>query len=351
MNKLRKILYPFSVLYGEIVGIRNKAYEKNILKSTAFDFPIIVVGNLNVGGTGKSPQIEYLIRLLKNSYKIAVLSRGYKRKSKGFQIADDNSTAEHIGDEPLQFYKKFDAIIVAVEADRVSALKELQSLSSPPDVVLLDDAFQHLRVNPGFTILLTSYENLYVDDTMLPAGNLREKKEGAKRAKIIVVTKCPEYLSPQQQFEIAKKLQPELYQTVFFSTISYDENIIGNIGKIAVNDLKDYKILLVTGIANCTPLVDFLESKKCDFKHLKFADHHFFTNSDKEKIKNEYAALEGPEKIILTTEKDYVRTFSENNDSIYYLPIRTKFIENGDDFDKIILNYVRENTRNSSVFT
>lgn len=347
MNKLRKILYPFSLLYGEIVGIRNKAYEKKILKSTSFEFPIIVVGNLNVGGTGKSPQIEYLIRLLKDTYKIAVLSRGYKRKSKGFQIADENSTAKDIGDEPLQFYKKFKDIIVAVEADRVSALKELQCLSSPPEVVLLDDAFQHLKVNPGFTILLTSYENLYVDDTMLPAGNLREKREGAKRANIIVITKCPAYLSAQQQFEIAKKLEPELYQTIFFSTISYDDNVFGTGGKIAVNDLKDCKVLLVTGIANCSPLVDFLESKNVDFKHLRFADHHFFTNSDKEKIKNELEALDGTKKIILTTEKDYVRAFSENNNQTYYLPIRTKFIENGDDFDKLILNYVRQNTRNS----
>ena len=347
MSKLRKILYPFSFLYGEIVGIRNKAYEKKILKSTSFDFPIIVVGNLNVGGTGKSPQIEYLIRLLKDYYKIAVLSRGYKRKSKGFQIADENSTAENIGDEPLQFHKKFKDIIVAVEADRVRALKELQCLSSPPDVVLLDDAFQHLKVNPGFTILLTSYKNLYVDDVMLPTGDLREKKEGAKRANIIVVTKCPEYLTSQQQFEIAKKLEPELFQTVFFSTISYDIKVFGTGGEIAVNDLKDFKVLLVTGIANCAPLVDFLESKNIDFKHLRFADHHFFTNSDKEKIKNELEALDGNKKIILTTEKDYVRTFSENNNQTYYLPIRTKFIENGDDFDKIILNYVRQNTRNS----
>jgi tetraacyldisaccharide 4'-kinase len=347
VNKLRKILYPFSLLYGEIVGIRNKAYEKKIFKSTSFEFPIIVVGNLNVGGTGKSPQIEYLIRLLKDTYKIAVLSRGYKRKSKGFQIADENSTAKDIGDEPLQFHKKFKDIIVAVEADRVNALKELQCLSSPPEVVLLDDAFQHLKVNPGFTILLTSYENLYVDDTMLPAGNLREKREGAKRANIIVVTKCPAYLSAKQQFEIAKKLEPELYQTIFFSTISYDDNVFGTGGKIAVNELKDYKVLLVTGIANCAPLVDFLESKNVDFKHLRFADHHFFTNSDKEKIKNELEALDAIKKIILTTEKDYVRTFSENNNQTYYLPIRTKFIENGDDFDKLILNYVRQNTRNS----
>lgn len=346
MEKLRKILYPFSLLYGKIVEIRNKAYDNNFLTSETFDIPTIVVGNLNVGGTGKSPQIEYLIRLLKDSYKIAVLSRGYKRKSKGFQIADENSTAEQMGDEPLQFYKKFDSIIVAVEADRVSAIKKLQSLSSPPDVVLLDDAFQHRKVNPGFTILLTAYENLYIDDTMLPSGNLREKREGAKRAKIIIVTKCPEYLTSEQQFEIAKRLEPELYQTVFFSTISYDDYIYGKDSEIAVNDLSNYKLLLVTGIANCTPLIGFLESKNCDFKHLRFADHHFFTNSDRKKIREELEAIEGDKRIILTTEKDYIRTFSEDRNNIYYLPIKTKFVENGDDFDKIILNYVQQNTRN-----
>lgn len=347
MDKLRKILYPFSLLYGEIVDLRNKAYDKNIFKSTSFAIPTIVVGNLNVGGTGKSPLIEYLIRLLKTKYKIAVLSRGYKRKTKGFQIADETSTAENIGDEPLQFYNKFKDIIVAVEADRVRAIKHLQSLSTPPDVILLDDAFQHRKVKAGFSILLTAYESLFVDDSMLPSGNLREKKKGAKRAQIIIVTKCPENLSAQEQFIIAGKLQPDPHQKVFFSTITYNEKVIGKEMDIEVDTLKNYKVLLVTGIANCKPLVEFLESKNCDFKHLRFADHHFFTKSDKEKIKKEFECLEGDKKIILTTEKDNVRTFSKENSNIYYLPIKTKFLENANDFDKTILNYVQQNTGNS----
>jgi tetraacyldisaccharide 4'-kinase len=182
---------------------------------------------------------------------------------------------------------------------------------------------------------------------MLPSGNLREKKKGAKRAKIIIVTKCPENLSAQEQFVIASKLEPELDQAVFFSSITYNEKVFGKESEIAVEALKNYKILLVTGIANCKPLVEFLESKNCDFKHLRFADHHFFTKSDKEKIRNEFEALEGEKKIILTTEKDYVRTFSKENSNIYYLPIKTKFLESANDFDKMILNYVQKNTRNS----
>ncbi len=175
VNLIRKILYPFSLLYGIITGIRNFLYNKNILKSTLFKIPTIVVGNLSVGGTGKTPQIEYLIRLLQNEYRIAVLSRGYKRKSKGFIIADKNVTADIIGDEPYQYFQKFLSIIVSVDANRRKGIQQLKELKSPPDIILLDDAFQHRRVEGGFNMLLTSYKNLYVDDVMLPTGNLREK--------------------------------------------------------------------------------------------------------------------------------------------------------------------------------
>ncbi len=347
MNKLRKILYPFSLLYGELIRFRNKAYEKGIFTSVKFDIPTIVVGNLNVGGTGKSPQIEYLIRLLQSDYKVSVLSRGYKRKSEGFQLADRNSTSEQIGDEPLQFYRKFKDIIVAVDAKRVNGIKQLKNLKSPPNVILLDDAFQHRKVQAGLTILLTAYGNLYVDDTMLPTGYLREKQEGAKRAQIIVVTKCPENLSESEQFKISKKLKPELNQTIFFSTIVYNENIIGKNDEISISKLNKYKVLLVTGIANCKPLEEFLKSKNIEFKHLKFADHHNFTNSDKEKIIQNFKNIQANKKIILTTEKDYVRTFSNDKNQLYYLPIKTKFIDNENDFNKLIFNYVQQNTRNS----
>lgn len=347
MNKLRKILYPFSLLYGELIKYRNIAYEKGIFTSVTFDIPIIVVGNLNVGGTGKSPQIEYLIRLLQNDYKIAVLSRGYKRKSEGFQLADRNSTSEQIGDEPLQFYRKFKDIIVAVDTKRVNGIKQLKNLKLPPNVILLDDAFQHRKVQAGLTILLTAYGNLYVDDTMLPTGYLREKREGAKRAQIIVVTKCPDKLSESEQYKISKKLKPELNQTVFFSTIAYNETIIGKNDEISISELNEYKVLLVTGIANSKPLEEFLKSKNIEFKHLKFADHHNFTSSDKEKIIQNFKNIQANKKIILTTEKDYVRTFSNDKNQLYYLPIKTKFIDNENDFNKLILNYVQQDSRNS----
>lgn len=347
MSKLRKILYPLSLLYGEIVGMRNKAFDKGVLKTTSFAIPTIVVGNLNVGGTGKSPQIEYLIRLLKEDYKVAVLSRGYKRKTKEFLIADINSTARQIGDEPLQFYKKFNDIIVAVDANRVNGINQLSLQEPKPEVVLLDDAFQHRQVQPGFVILLTSYGSLYIDDTVLPAGNLREKKEGAKRAQVIIVTKCPDQLTEDEQFEISKKLQPELHQTVFFTKIRYSDVVVSGRNKINLTALENYKVLLVTGIANPKPLTGFLKSKNINFKHVKFPDHHDFSPADLKKIQSELETIKSDKKIILTTEKDYVRIFSEKDRNVYYLAIQTEFLDNEKDFNKIILNYVQKNTRNS----
>ena len=345
MSKTRKILYPLSVLYGEITKIRNKMYDKGVLKSIQFDVPVIVVGNLSVGGTGKTPQIEYLIRLLKDSYKIAVLSRGYKRKSKGFVIANDSSNAQQIGDEPFQYYQKFKDIIVAVDADRVNGISQLKSLENPPEIILLDDAFQHRKVVAGFNILLTPYNDLYVDDTMLPTGNLREKVEGADRAQIIVVTKCPQELSEEKQFEIAQKLQPTLYQTVFFSTIDYDTVVKDENEEILIDDLKEYQVILVTGIANPSPLVTFLTDKKITFEHLKFADHHDFTEKEIAEIKSKFKKITSEKKIILTTEKDFVRLKSGLD--IKYLEIKTTFINHGNDFDKKIMTYVEQSSRNS----
>ncbi len=347
MNILRKILYPFSLLYGEIVDIRNKAFDNGLINSATFDIPTIVVGNLNVGGTGKSPQIEYLIRLLHHDYRIAVLSRGYKRKSTGFQMADKNSTAEQIGDEPLQFYRKFKDIIVAVDANRVHGIQQIKKISPPVDLVLLDDAFQHRRVNAGFYILLTAYDNLYIDDMMLPSGELREKKKGAERANIIIVSKCPIELPEVDQSRIMKKLNPGFNQTVFYSSIDYHNSVISRKNKISITKLQEYDVLLVTGIANATPLVNYLESKKIQYRHLKYSDHHSFSIEDKKRIYEEFKRIETEKKIILTTEKDYVRTFSEDDDQVYYLPIKTKFLDSENDFNKLIYNYVQENRRNS----
>ncbi|PIE49180.1 MAG: tetraacyldisaccharide 4'-kinase [Flavobacteriales bacterium] len=346
MQSWRKILYPFSLIYGEITTLRNRLYNRKILKSTGFDIPIITVGNLSVGGTGKTPQIEYLIRLLSDKCKVAVLSRGYKRSSSGFIIADKNSSAKTVGDEPLQYFKKFQNIIVAVDADRVNGITNLLALASKPDVILLDDAFQHRKVKSGLNILLTQYGQLYSDDTVLPTGNLREKKSGADRAEVVVVTKCPDELSEMQQFTIAQQLQIKNYQTLFFSKIVYADKIIGKKDTVEVNKLKKYNVLLVTGIAKTNPLTDYLTKINVDFKHLKFADHYVFKEKDFKAVETAYKRLEGDKKIILTTEKDYVRSFEESNLPIFYLPIKTEFIDHQSDFDKIILNYVEQSTRN-----
>lgn len=341
MSLLRKILYPFSVLYGQITSVRNKLYDKGVLKSTKFQIPVIVVGNLSVGGTGKSPQIEYLIRLLKDDYKVAVLSRGYKRSSKGFLIADENASAESIGDEPMQFYTKFkDQVIVAVDVDRVNGINQLKELHNP-DIILLDDAFQHRKVQAGFNILLTPYDKLYVDDTMLPTGDLRERVDGANRAQVIIVTKCPESLTEEEQFEITKKLNVDLEQTVFFTKIGYHDTVIDNHGEIVVKDLKEYKVLLVTGIAKTKPLTNFLQQQEINFEHLSFKDHHNFSAKDFFNIEDSFAKLKSDKKIILTTEKDYVRAFSDKV-HVYYLPIKTAFLEHGGDFDVLISKFIKD---------
>ena len=212
MNLLRKLLFPFAILYGVITSIRNFLFDISVLKSYSFNLPIIAVGNLSVGGTGKTPQIEYLIRLLSEKYKIATLSRGYKRQSEGFILAQANSNARLLGDEPFQFFEKFPSIQVAVDADRKNGIEQLLSLPEKPEVILLDDAFQHRKVKAGFYILLTSYGDLYSDDCMLPTGNLRETRSGAKRADLIVVTKCPFDLSLDKQNDIRKRLKLSVNQ-------------------------------------------------------------------------------------------------------------------------------------------
>lgn len=321
--------------------MRNRAFDKGILKSRSFNFPIIVVGNLNVGGTGKSPQIEYLIRLLHNKYKIAVLSRGYKRKSKGFQLADKYSTTSQMGDEPLQFYKKFKDILVAVDADRVNGINSLRKLIPPPQIILLDDAFQHRKVKAGLSILLTSFDDLYVDDFVLPGGNLRESSYGARRADIIIVTKCSSNISHDERGKLSKKLKLKKTQMIFFSTIVYSDTLNSSNDEISITKLNEYRVLLVTGIANSKPLENFLDSVGVVYHHMKYPDHHMFSKLEKEKINRKFESITESKKIILTTEKDYVRSFSSNFENVYYLPIRSKIIDDEENFNREILSYVR----------
>lgn len=340
MKLLRKLLFPFSIIYGWVTAIRNLFYNTKVLKANTFKTPTIVVGNLSVGGTGKTPQIEYLIRLLQPLYKVAVLSRGYKRKSSGFIIADETSNAEIIGDEPFQFYKKFPKIAVSVDADRSNGIALLEQLANAPEVILLDDAYQHRKVAAGCYILLTSYNNLYVNDFMLPTGNLRENRKGAKRAQIIIVTKCPANLSDDAQREIHKKLKPTMYQRVFFTTINYDSKLKGK-DTLMIDELIGKDVVLITGIANPNPLIAHLNSKNILFKHLKYADHHHFSEKDLNEIK----LLQTENTIILTTEKDYMR-LGNSLKNCYYITIETKFINHQNDFDTIIKKYVEQSSRN-----
>jgi tetraacyldisaccharide 4'-kinase len=340
MNSLRKILFPFAILYGFITSIRNFLFDKGILKSYSFDIPIIAVGNLSVGGTGKTPQIEYLIRLLSPKYKVATLSRGYKRQSKGFILADSTSNAEILGDEPFQFFKKFKNIQVAVDADRKNGIEQLLSQTNKPEVILLDDAFQHRKVKAGFYILLTSYGDIYSDDFMLPTGNLRESRSGAKRADLIIVTKCPANLSVDEQNKIKSKLNLALTQDLYFSFIDYDDSIYSEDKTMKVDEIKNVDKLLLAGIAKPEPFFAYLQSRNDE--KLVYSDHHHFSDKDLLEIK-----IKSQNKIIITTEKDFVRLKgSISKEQLFYLPIRSSFLSASDNFDKTITNYVGTSTRN-----
>ena len=340
MNLVRKFLFPFAILYGFITSIRNFFFDKGILKSYSFDVPVIAVGNLSVGGTGKTPQIEYLIRLLSSKYKVATLSRGYKRKSEGFVLADAHSNASILGDEPFQFYTKFPNIQVAVDANRKNGIEQLLSQESKPDIILLDDAYQHRKVKAGFYILLTSYGDLYADDFILPTGNLRESRSGAQRANLVIVTKCPENLSLDEQQKIKEKLKLTVSQELYFSFIDYDEKVYSEIQSLTVEEIKNTDTVLLAGIAKPKPFFDYLKGEKTET--LTFPDHHHFTEVEIEAIANKTK-----KKIIITTEKDYVRLKdSILKDRLFYLSIRSSFISDSDSFDKKIFNYVGTSTGN-----
>lgn len=344
-DSLRKLLYPFSMLYEGVTKLRNKLYDKEILKPNEFDIPLIVVGNLKVGGTGKTPQVAYIVKLLKDKYRLAVLSRGYKRETTSFILADKKSNVKDIGDEAYQLYRQNSDILVAVDADRTNGITTLLSLPKPPQVIILDDAFQHRKIKAGFNVLLTAYGDLYTDDSHLPSGNLRENVKGAERAQLLLVTKCPPTLTQEQEYETAIKLNPTLEQTIFFTHISYANFIQNESETILLEHLHDYEIVLVTGIANPKPLIDFLNSNKYSFKHLSYPDHHHFSKADIQRIKTEVQEISNKNKLILTTEKDYVRIF-ESLENLYYLAIETTFSNHQNDFDKLIIDYVGENTRN-----
>ncbi|WP_308427720.1 tetraacyldisaccharide 4'-kinase [Algibacter mikhailovii] len=312
MKIIRYILFPVVPIYFLVTWLRNKLYDLGIKSSKSYDFPVICVGNLSVGGTGKTPMIEYLIDLLNEEFKLATLSRGYKRKTKGFQLANKDSTADSIGDEPFQFYSKFkDLTMVAVDSNRQHGITRLRA--SKPEVILLDDALQHRKVKAGFNILLTTYKKPYYKDIVLPTGDLREPRSGANRANIIMVTKCPNRLMDDEKNDILKRIKPKSYQSVFFSSIVYSDKLFSANDSLLLNELEDF--VLVTGIANAEPLVAFLKAENLTFEHFNFKDHHDFTQDDIHVFANKAR--------ILTTEKDFMRLkkFDSIAHKLYYIPI------------------------------
>lgn len=323
LQLLRKIAFPISLIYALVVYVRNFLFDMGVFTSRSYKTPTICVGNLSVGGTGKTPMTEYLLRLLKG-HKVAVLSRGYKRKSKGFYLGGPESTVLDLGDEPYQIHKKFPTVTVAVDADRRRGIENLERMAHP-DVIVLDDAFQHRKVQPTCSILLTTFDNLYVNDWYLPTGNLRDAKKEAKRAGLIIVTKCPVTIGEADKKRIMGKLKPKSYQKVLFTTLKYQDYVTDGKERIVpLTELKDRPLALVTGIASPGPLVQFLRSVGVHFEHYEFGDHHHFTDKEIEKFKEH--------ETVLTTEKDFVRLEGRVN-NLYFLEIAHSF----SDEDAVVL--------------
>ena len=354
--KINRWLQPLSWFYGLGVRFRNTLFETGFLKSRSFSIPVISVGNITVGGTGKTPHVEYLIRLLQDHSRVAVLSRGYKRKSHGFQIANESSTARTIGDEPFQMKQKFPKVIVAVDKNRVHGIEALNQKYQDIDVILLDDAFQHRYVKPGINILLVDYHRLIIYDTLLPAGRLREPLTGKNRADMVIITKCPKDLKPMEYRVITKAMDLYPYQQIFFTTLEYGELtplFKKEAPTVNLDKLKDHNLLLLTGIASPRQMKEDLTPVVSKLSMLSFPDHHAFSQKDIEQISSEFAKLPSP-KCIITTEKDAARFIgleglsNEIKENIYILPVRIKFMLNQEEkFNENIIGYVRKNSRNS----
>ncbi|MCO5949695.1 tetraacyldisaccharide 4'-kinase [Mucilaginibacter flavidus] len=376
MKYLRWLLLPFSLLYGLVVIMRNWFYDAGLFKSYKFTKPIISVGNLEVGGAGKSPMTEYLIRLLKSDYKLATLSRGYGRKTKGYLVAESQESrvknqeekkdsglstqdfrlSQKIGDEPAQFHQKFPDIAVAVCEDRVAGLIKLLLNH---DLILMDDAYQHRAVTPGLSILLFDYTRINQPHFLLPAGNMREPFSGRWRAQVIIISKCPASITHDEQVELAHKIEPLPYQQLFFTSIAYQglHDLNGNEADITVD--KDTTVFLLTGIANPQPLLQYLSNNTPNIVHHNYPDHHPFTLKNIAKLAAEYAAHPSQKKIIITTEKDaqrleesWLKQGGQNDEKlpVFVMPIQVEFLNNsGSQFDKIVLDYVREHTKDHSI--
>ena len=357
--KLNKKLLPLSWLYGLGVKFRNMLFDMNILKSKSYAVPVISVGNITVGGTGKTPHVEYLIRLLKDQFSIAMLSRGYKRKSKGYVLATSETPMNMIGDEPYQIKQKYPKVTVAVDAKRTRGIEHLthDDSTKETDVIVLDDAFQHRYVKPGINILLVDYHRPIVYDKLLPAGRLREPLKGKNRADIVIVTKCPKDLKPMDFRVLTKQMDLYPYQQLFFTTLEYDRMRMvfptAKDSSLSLEELKDYHILLLTGIASPKQIYYDVNPYAKSVKSLAYGDHHAFRQKDIHHINETFASMTSP-KVIITTEKDMVRLENieglsdEVRNNLYVLPVRISFMLEGEaTFNENIIGYVRKNSRNS----
>ncbi|MCU7551471.1 tetraacyldisaccharide 4'-kinase [Chitinophagaceae bacterium LB-8] len=344
LKSFRILLLPFAFLYGLVIIIRNWLYDKNISRSTTFALPLICVGNLSVGGTGKSPMVELLVRKLKDRFKVATLSRGYKRKTKGYVLASEQTTSIEIGDEPMQFHRKFPGIPVAVGEERIVAIPQLLHDRPESEVIILDDAFQHRAIKAGLNILLTDYNNLFTRDFYLPTGDLRDSRSSYKRADIIVVTKCPSNFSEEERMSIAGEIEPLPHQQIFFANITYG-NPYHIINGTEISFSEQTEVLLVTGIANPKPLKKYLEECSRTYFQLQYSDHHIFTIDDFNEITDRFEHIHSENKIILTTEKDATRLlkFSQRMDGMpfYVIPVEHSILFGQEEaFTRSIMDFI-----------
>ncbi|WP_152269493.1 tetraacyldisaccharide 4'-kinase [Agriterribacter humi] len=331
LRSFRVLLFPFAFLYGTAVKVRNYLYDNEIIQSIEFNFPVICIGNISVGGTGKSPMVEYLLRLLVHRYKTATLSRGYKRKTRGYVLADDKTTALDIGDEPMQFHIKFPEVTVAAGEERAIAIPQLLFDRPETDVIILDDALQHRTVKAGLNILLTDYNNLFTRDMFLPTGDLRDSRSSYKRANIIIVTKCSDNFGSAEKEKVTSEIQPLARQHLFFTGIRYGApyHIISR----AIKRMsKETEVLLACGIANPGPLKQYIQEESASYDAIYYRDHYIFTIDDLKEIRQRFEKIKAADKMILVTEKDAVRLVkfaAELKDMpVYVQPIETYFLFN-----------------------
>ncbi|GAB4291156.1 MAG: tetraacyldisaccharide 4'-kinase [Marinilabiliales bacterium] len=359
-HKKKWYLFPFAFLYGVAVSIRNRLFDYNIIKSKEFDIPIICIGNISAGGTGKTPHVEYLVKYLSKEFNPVVLSRGYKRKTKGFLKADISSTVDDIGDESKQIKQKFPEIEVVVDEKRVHAVEKLleDDKNSEINAIILDDAFQHRKIKPGINILLIDYNRPITKDFLLPVGNLRERSWRKKRAHIIIVTKTPADMKPIERRIMEKELNLFPYQSLFFTKIVYGKPRDIFTHKEKDISLVNANVLLITGIAFSNPLVEYLKSYTNDIVHLKYPDHYKYKTKDIDLIQKEYQKLNEENKVIITTEKDAVRLIEMKDFEkfkkipFFYIPIEVQFFDEEKEkyFQKIIYNYVKNNKRHNKLY-